>query len=112
MTRGEAKNWFLDHMPVKAIMPNAYQAYQTALSTLRPITREQVEKVMKGCEYCKKHKIKLVRIEMDYNETQENSEQLNLTRIPKFCPICGAPMTDEDAQMVMEMLKYLYEIDK
>lgn len=44
MTREEARNWFIDHMPIKSIMPNAYQAYQTALSALRPVSREPLEK--------------------------------------------------------------------
>ena len=80
------------------------QALDIALSALRPVSREQVEKVWRGCEYCKKHKIKLVRIEMDYNETPGSPKRLNPTRIPKFCPICGAPMTDEAVEMVMERL--------
>ena len=29
--------------------------------------------------------------------------------LPKFCPNCGAPMTDEAVQMVMERLEALYE---
>ena len=74
------------------------------------ITREQVEKSWAGCEYCEKHKIKLVRIEMDYNETPGSPKRLNPTRIPKFCPICGAPMTDEAVQMVMERLEALKDV--
>ena len=75
------------------------------LSALRPVSREQVEKVWRGCKYCKKHKIKLVRIEMDYNETPGSPERLNPTRVPKFCPICGRPLTDEAVEMVMERLE-------
>ena len=85
------------------------EAVRMALSALLPVSREQVEKVWRGCEYCKKHKIKLVRIEMDYNETPGSPKRLNPTRIPKFCPICGTPMTDEAVQMVMERLEALYE---
>ena len=75
------------------------------ISALRPITREQVEKVWRGCEYCKKHKINLVRIEMDYNDSPGSPERLNPTRIPKFCPICGAPMTEEAVEIIMERLE-------
>ncbi len=71
------------------------------------ISREQVEKVWRGCEYCKNHKIKLVRIEMDYNETPGSPKRLNPTRTPKFCPICGTPMTDEAVEMVVERLEAL-----
>ena len=88
-----------------------HEALDLALSALRPVSREQVEKVWRGCEYCKKHKINLVRIEMDYNDSPGSPERLNPTRIPKFCPICGAPMTDEAVEMVMERLEALHEAD-
>lgn len=70
-------------------------------------TREQVEKVWTGCEYCEKHKINLVRIEMNYNDSPGSPERLNPTRVPKFCPICGRPLTDEAVEMVMERLEAL-----
>ena len=75
----------------------------------RMITREQVEKSWAGCEYCEKHKINLVRIEMNYNDSPGSPKRLNPTRVPKFCPICGRPLTDEAVEMVMERLEALYE---
>lgn len=78
---------------------------EIALSALRPVSREQVEKVWRGCEYCEKHKINLVRIEMNYNDSPGSPKRLNPTRVPKFCPICGRPLTDEAVQMVMERLE-------
>ena len=86
-----------------------YDEAATALSALRPVSREQVEKVWRGCEYCEKHKINLVRIEMNYNDSPGSPERLNPTRVPKFCPICGRPLTDEAVEMVMERLEALYE---
>lgn len=68
-------------------------------------TREQVEKVWAGCEYCEKHKINLVRIEMNYNDSPGSPKRLNPTRVPKFCPMCGRPLTDEAVEMVMEKWK-------
>ena len=47
-----------------------------------------------GANTVKKHTIKIVRIEMDHNDSPGSPKRLNPTRIPKFCPICGAPMTD------------------
>ena len=55
-----------------------------------------------GANTEKKHTIKIVRIEMDHNDSPGSPKRLNPTRIPKFCPICGAPMTDEAVEMVME----------
>lgn len=73
------------------------------------ISREQVEKSWVGCEYCEKHKINLVRIEMNYNDSPGSPKRLNPTRVPKFCPMCGRPLTDEAVQMVMERMEALHE---
>ena len=81
------------------------EVFLVALTALRPVSREQVEKSWAGCEYCEKHKINLVRIEMNYNDSPGSPKRLNPTRVPKFCPICGRPLTDEAVQMVMERLE-------
>ncbi len=60
-----------------------------------------------GANTVKKHTIKIVRIEMDHNDSPGSPKRLNPTRIPKFCPICGAPMTDEAVEMVMERMEAL-----
>ena len=83
------------------------EALSVALAALRGPTREQVEKSWAGCEYCEKHKINLVRIEMNYNDSPGSPKRLNPTRVPKFCPICGRPLTDEAVEMVMERLEAL-----
>ena len=82
-------------------------ALDIALSALRPVSREEVEKSWAGCEYCEKHKINLVRIEMNYNDSPGSPKRLNPTRVPKFCPICGRPLTDEAVDMVMERMEAL-----
>ena len=61
-------------------------------------TREQVEKVWNGCAYC-----------MD-DDCSPLDWQFGLDHILpnyKFCPMCGAPMTDEAVQMVMKRLEAL-----
>ena len=76
-----------------------YEAYKIALTALRPVSREQVEK-MRGkwidarysskdvpqcqCSICGK---KYIGLETD------------------FCQYCGAPMTDKAVDMVMERLE-------
>jgi hypothetical protein len=78
---------------------------------LRPISRERIEKVWRGewmafdeCSnegvYCKRCKKKVYRI-----------EYANEKMRPPFCPSCGAPMTDEALEMVMERLEALNEKD-
>lgn len=80
-------------------------AVNFALSALRPVSREQVEKVWRGewmaldeCSnegvYCKRCKKKVYRIEYA-NEKMRSP----------FCPACGAAQTDEAVQMVMERWK-------
>ena len=77
------------------------QALQVALTALRGPTREQVEKVWRGewepgnpiCPICGKNKFDGLDADIwaDW--------------MPNFCPHCGAPMTDEAVQMVMERLE-------
>lgn len=82
-------------------VPQFMEALDMALSALRPVSREQVEKAWRG--------------EWDYPTCE-----WNLPKCPKcgcnskdatyghknnFCPRCGAPMTDEAVEMVMERLE-------
>ena len=77
-----------------------------ALKALRPVSREQVEKVCggewvhdpeTGYEHCDKcsHTISLD----DYMNRKP----------PLFCEMCGDAKTDEAVEMVMERLEALYE---
>lgn len=88
---------------------NEIEAINFALSALRPVSRERVEKVWRGewmaldeCSnegvYCKRCKKKVYRIEYA-NEKMRSP----------FCPACGAAQTDEAVDMVMERLEALYE---
>ena len=67
-----------------------------ALSALRPVSREQVEKVCGGCEKCN-----------GAGEYSRYAENLTKTLLAKYCPHCGRPLTDEAVQMVMERLEEL-----
>lgn len=84
-------------------MKKYLQALQIALSALRGPTRERVEKEWKGewigmtdddgftwyeCSRC----------ENDLDSLEEPNH---------FCPACGAPMTDEAVDMVMERMEAL-----
>ena len=95
------------------------EAVALALTALRPVSREQVEKVWRGewewydeevgsplegierewgwrCSKCK------VVLPDDFDDP-DNPPAM------RFCQWCGAPMTDEAVEMVMERLEELYE---
>ena len=70
-------------------------------SALRPITREQVEKVWRGewigmtdDDGCTWQECSRCEHDLDSMEEAQN-----------FCPACGAPMTDEAMEMVMERME-------
>ena len=83
------------------------EAVALALTALRPVSREQVEKVWRGewmaldeCSnegvYCKRCKKKVYRIEYA-NEKMRSP----------FCPACGAAQTDEAVEITMRRLEAL-----
>lgn len=84
-------------------MAKYLQALQIALSALRPVSREQVEKVWRG-EW------------EDMREAYKDVPKRRCSRCKNvfigldtpFCEVCGAPMTDEAVEMVMERLEVLH----
>lgn len=86
-------------------------AVNFALSALRPISREQVEKVWPGCDFCNTADFG----EFGFEITKHYAKiccALGSWRFPEkeqflFCPKCGKPLTDEAVQMVMERLEAL-----
>ena len=89
------------------------ETVDTLLTALRPVSREQVEKVWPGCRSCKScrscvfsvHAIK----DMPCKKCDPNAEGVLTEYKPSnFCPVCGKPLTDEAVQMVMERLEALY----
>lgn len=73
---------------------------EIALSALRPITREQVEKVWRG-EWKTVADMGFTRIyECSVCHTRKSDYS-------SFCPVCGSPMTDKAVDMVMERLEAL-----
>lgn len=87
-------------------------ALGAALSALRPVSREQVEKVWRG-EWNYSHKTKIDGFDV-VQCSKCGQEALTLALYVKngnFCPYCGAPMTDEAVQMVMERLEALKDAD-
>nr|DAX42932.1 MAG TPA: nucleoside triphosphate pyrophosphohydrolase [Caudoviricetes sp.] len=77
-------------------VPQFMEALGMALSALRPVSREQVEKAWRGCEKCN-----------GAGEYSRYAENLTKILLAKYCPHCGRPLTDKAMQMVMERLEAL-----
>ena len=87
------------------------QALQVALSALRPVSREQVEKVWRG-EWITKHYVDGILEGTNFDECskcgyQRVFENPELKTKYMFCPGCGRAMWDEAMQMLMERLEAL-----
>ena len=70
-------------------------AVEVAISALRPVSREQVEKVWEKCQHSRVCGTCKVCVSGRYQQAN-------------FCAACGAPLTDEAVQMVMERLEALH----
>ena len=76
------------------------------ISALRPVSREQVEKVWRGEWMFKPFYKGTSRGAIECQECKgafEGSVEFN------FCPNCGAPMTDEAVDMMLERIKKMEE---
>lgn len=94
------------------------EAFKMALSALRPITREQAEKVWRGewewfdetvgtpidgyerewgwrCSKCK------IVLPDEFDNPDDSPEM-------QFCQWCGAPMTDEAVEIIMKRLEEMH----
>lgn len=100
ITREQAATWFETMHPPG---PGAREMYRMAAKALLPVSRERIEKVWRGewiavrdavggykCSRCKAEAV------LDCNDEFV---------LDNFCPRCGAPMTDEAVDMVMERLE-------
>ena len=84
-------------------------ALDMALSALRPFSREQVEKVFGGKWEEETYTTVSGRGRVIHSKkcTCSACGKANGRTKTNFCPSCGAPMTDEAVEMVMERLEAL-----
>ena len=84
------------------------ETVDTLLTALRPVSREQVEKVWRGCSWCNNEGKKPENWECSLLDDRGFSvvvgDEVVWTNA-EFCPVCGKPLTDEAVQMVMERLE-------
>lgn len=88
----------------------ADEALSMAARALRPVTREQVDKVWRGCSWCNNEGKKPENWECSLLDNQGFSvvvgDEVVWTNA-EFCPVCGKPLTDEAVEIVMERLEAL-----
>lgn len=81
------------------------------IAALRPVSREQVEKVWRGCSWCNNEGKKPENWECSLLDDRGFSvvvgDEVVWTNA-EFCPVCGKPLTDEAVDMVMERLEALH----
>ena len=103
------------------------EAVALALIALRPVSREVVDRIWPGCDYCKHAWMEGLDLKPCANGNID--VELTIGRTSKddafgilayyrnaaagyidfpFCPFCGRPMTDEAVEMVMERLEALH----
>lgn len=110
MTREEAIDVVESFRNVVARMENTeytVEALDMALTALRPVSREQVER-MRG-----EWMFPIFVGQTDANDPRCQCSECGSIETPlaryRFCPACGAPMTDEAVEMVMRRLEALHE---
>lgn len=85
-------------------------ALKIALSALRPVSREQVEKAWRAhwirCEDAQEGVVKYVCSHcFDYHAFREDFGEYTHNGNHPFCRKCGKAMTDEAVEMVMKRLE-------
>lgn len=88
-------------------------AQMMAIDALRPVSRERVEKVWPGCDFCNTADFG----EFGFEITKHYAKiccALGNWRFPEkeqflFCPKCGKPLTADAVKMVMKRIKKMEE---
>ena len=91
-------------------VPQFMEALGMALSALRPVSREQVEKSWRGCSWCNNEGKKPENWECSLLDDRGFSvvvgDEVVWTNA-EFCPVCGKPLTDEAVEITMRRLEAL-----
>ena len=99
------------------------EALDLAIAALRPVNREQVEKVWFGCDICRGDKevksdnfcgaatMRIVGDSIDLRGDEKKIKFFGHIYAPsfsvRFCPFCGKPLTDEAVKIKLKELEAL-----
>ena len=106
MKREELRQWFAEWLDdyydgLYSEDDLTPEVAESVLAALRPVSREQVEKVWRG-EWVHKrspYDYKIFVCKKCWKQISIQGENMD------FCPACGAAQTDEAVQMVLERLE-------
>ena len=105
MTREEAIKSLKNIVEYWTYKPTEVEAANMPIAALRPISREPAEKVWKGERNQDEHgRVVCSRCGSICAIGTKNALH-NAKKYDRFCFFCGAPMTDEAVEMVMERLE-------
>ncbi|MCU6704267.1 hypothetical protein [Muriventricola aceti] len=114
MTREEAIKSLQNIIEYWTYKPTEVEAAKMAIAALRPVSRERVEKVWRGkwdVSYDELNGFTYVTCSKCGDETVLDGCFVTTEGEPcgleDFCSVCGAPMTDEAVEMVMERMEAL-----
>ena len=119
MTRGEATDIIENKIQIdvrlctKEEVEQYQEALTMALTALRPVSREQVEKVWRGewigsaDGYADGELVYDTWICSECGHVIDEEDDPDM--LPQFCPKCYAAMTDEAVDMVMERMEALHD---
>ena len=97
-----------DIAALRAHVSRFMEACRMGAAALRPVSRERVDRVWRG-----EWMFQILGDQQDENDPRCQCSKCGSIETPlvshRFCPHCGAPMTDEAVEMVMERMEKLYE---
>ena len=76
-----------------------------ALKDIRPVSREQVEKVWSPCNFCAGAKYITGAVTSVYPVGETHQQETRAEGDFDFCPVCGRPMTDEAVDILLKRLE-------
>ena len=90
---------------VKADELQEVEAIDLAIAALRGPTREQVERMFRGCADCQRKTCVSCRLFGRVPERCIDCNNQDKWSPWNFCPVCGKPLTNEAVDMMLERWK-------
>lgn len=100
MTREEAIK-FAEHAVNMTNIPEVKEFYRMFAAALRPVSREEVEKVWSPCNFCAGAKYITGEVTAVYPVSETHQQETLAEGDFDFCPVCGRPITDEAVDMML-----------